>query len=67
MLRPLILQAMVGFEHEKSIEEAKKRFKSHLLGKDLVVADLRSVVYRGVLSMDNEETLNTLLKVRHIL
>lgn len=64
MLRPLILNRLVSFEHEKTLEESKKRFKSHLLGENPVVADLRNVVYRGVISLDNEETLDALLKVK---
>lgn len=63
MLRSLVLLRMTSFGHEKTIEESKKRFKGHLCGESPIIADLRAVVYRGILSSGDEETLNTVLKV----
>lgn len=63
MLRSLVLMRMTTFGHEKTIEEAKKRFKGHLSGEKHIIADLRSVVYRGVLATGDEQTLDTVLKV----
>ncbi|ODM99382.1 Puromycin-sensitive aminopeptidase [Orchesella cincta] len=65
MLRTLVLLRMTTFGHEKTIEEANKRLKQHVSGEKTIIADLRTVVYRGVLSVGDESTYNALLKLYH--
>jgi hypothetical protein len=47
-----------------TINEAEKLFYQHLKEGKKIVADLKSNVYRAVLSKGNEETLETMIKVR---
>jgi len=63
MLRSLVLARMTSFSHEKTIEEAKKRLQLHLSGEKPIIADLRTVVYRGVLSVGDENTFNSIIKL----
>ena len=63
LLRSRILGKMVSLEHEDTIEEAKKRFALHVSGKTILSADLRSAVYRAVLSVGDKETFETMLKL----
>jgi len=63
MLRSLVLARMTSFGHEKTVEEAKKRLQLHLSGEKPIIADLRTVVYRGVLSVGDENTFNSIIKL----
>lgn len=63
LLRSRILGKMVSLEDESTIGEAKKRFSLHVSGKTILSADLRSPVYRAVLSVGDEETFETMLKL----
>ena len=64
LLRPLVIGRLGRFGDEAIIAEAQKRFEAHVSGKALIPADLRSPVYRTVLSVGDESTYNTMLKVR---
>jgi puromycin-sensitive aminopeptidase len=55
-----------SFEDEAVIAEAQKRFEAHISGGPLIPADLRSPVYRAVLSVGDESTYNTMLRVCYI-
>lgn len=48
---------------EDVLKEAQLRFEKHIDGSQLVPADLRSPVYRIVLSAGDETTFDTMLKV----
>lgn len=48
---------------EEVLKEAQLRFEKHIDGSQLVPADLRSPVYRIVLSAGDEATFDTMLKV----
>jgi len=63
LLRPLVIGRLGRFGDEAVIAEAQKRFEAHVSGKALIPADLRSPVYRTVLSVGDESTYNTMLKL----
>lgn len=65
LLRPLVIGRLGRFGDEAIIAEAQKRFDAHVSGKALIPADLRSPVYRTVLSVGDESTYNTMLKVSY--
>jgi hypothetical protein len=65
LLRPLVIGRLGRFGDESIIAEAQKRFEVHVSGKALIPADLRSPVYRTVLSVGDESTYNTMLKVSY--
>jgi puromycin-sensitive aminopeptidase len=53
------------FGDEAVIAEAKKRFEAHVSGRALLPADLRSPVYKAVLSVGDQSTYNTMLRVSY--
>jgi hypothetical protein len=55
-----------SFEDEAVIAEARKRFEAYISGGPVIPADLRSPVYRAVLSVGDESTYNTMLRVCNI-
>lgn len=63
LLRSLIIGRLGWFKDEAIITEAKRRFSDHVGGKALLPADLRSPVYKAVLSMGDNETYNTMLRL----
>lgn len=63
LLRSLILNRLAILEDKKMIEEAKKRFELHVNGTATLAADLRSPVYRAVLSVGDTDTYLTMLKL----
>ena len=63
ILRPRVLQAMVSFENESTIQEANNRFQLHISGKTILSPDLRSAVYQAVLSSGSKEIFDTMLKL----
>lgn len=63
LLRSLVIGRLVWFKDEAIIAEAKKRFEVHVSGKTLLPADLRSAVYKAVLSGGDESTYNTMLRL----
>lgn len=63
LLRPLVIGRLGRFGDEAIIAEAQKRFDAHVSGKALIPADLRSPVYRTVLSVGDESTYSTMLKL----
>ncbi|XP_076380001.1 puromycin-sensitive aminopeptidase isoform X3 [Megalopta genalis] len=63
LLRSLVLDRMAVLNDRDTIEEAKKRFELHVSRKTLLSADLRSPVYKAVLSNGNNETYQTMLKL----
>jgi hypothetical protein len=65
LLRPLVIGRLGRFGDEAIIAEARKRFDAHVSGKTLIPADLRSPVYRTVLSVGDEATYSTMLKVSY--
>jgi len=65
LLRPLVIGRLGRFGDEAIIAEAQKRFDAHVSGKALIPADLRSPVYRTVLSVGDESTYSTMLKVSY--
>ncbi|XP_078048992.1 puromycin-sensitive aminopeptidase isoform X1 [Augochlora pura] len=63
LLRSLVLDRMAVLNDADTIEEAKKRFEMHVSHKTLLSADLRSPVYKAVLSNGNNETYQMMLKL----
>jgi puromycin-sensitive aminopeptidase len=50
ILRPCILRQMIALDDEETVAQAKKMFQSFLHGDQIIQADLRRVIYEGVLS-----------------
>ncbi|CAH0753049.1 unnamed protein product [Bemisia tabaci] len=63
LLRPLVIGTLGLYGDERVIAEAKKKFEEHISGKATIPADLRSAVYKAVLSTGDETTFETLLKL----
>ena len=63
MLRGLVIGRLVAFGETSVVEEAKKRFHEHTHNGVQIPADLRSAVYKAVLSVGDEKTYNSMLKV----
>lgn len=63
LLRSLVLGRMAALNDQETIEEAKRRFDHHVNGTSTLVADLRSPVYRAVLSAGNVDTYETMIKL----
>lgn len=67
MLRGLVMGRLVSSADPDIISEAQIKFDNHLSGKETIVADLRSPIYKACLSSGGETTFNQLLKVNIIL
>lgn len=63
LLRGLVLGKLGKAGHKPTIEEARRRFKDHVDGKQVLPADLRSAVYVTVLKHGDSATLDTMLKL----
>lgn len=63
MLRGLVMARLVSSNDPDVIAEAKIKFANHLSGKETIVADLRSPIYKACLSNGDETTFNQLLQV----
>ncbi|TRY90685.1 hypothetical protein DNTS_002891 [Danionella cerebrum] len=63
LLRGLVLGKLGKAGHKATLEEARRRFKEHVDGKQILSADLRSPVYLTVLKHGDSTTLDTMLKL----
>ncbi|XP_050529009.1 puromycin-sensitive aminopeptidase isoform X2 [Daktulosphaira vitifoliae] len=63
LLRGLVIARLVLSADPNTIVEAKTRFANHLSGKETIVADLRSPIYKACLSNGDETTFNQLLQL----
>lgn len=63
LLRSLVINRLGGCGDESLIAEAKRRFAAHLEGTQLIPADLRSAVYRAVMSRGDLSTYETMIQV----
>ncbi|XP_076248890.1 puromycin-sensitive aminopeptidase isoform X2 [Calliopsis andreniformis] len=63
LLRSLVLTRMASLNDKEIIEEAKRRFELHASHTTPLPADLRSPVYRAVLSVGDAETYQTMLRL----
>ncbi|XP_073968531.1 puromycin-sensitive aminopeptidase [Rhodnius prolixus] len=63
LLRSLVLSRLGWYGDAEVIAEAKKRFKAHVSGECIIPADLRAAVYKAVLSVGDEDTYNTMIKL----
>uniref|UniRef100_A0AAX7VKL7 Aminopeptidase n=1 Tax=Astatotilapia calliptera TaxID=8154 RepID=A0AAX7VKL7_ASTCA len=63
LLRSLVLGKLGKAGHKPTLEEARRRFKDHVDGKQVLPADLRSPVYLTVLKHGDSATLDTMLKL----
>uniref|UniRef100_A0A8C2DRE0 Aminopeptidase n=1 Tax=Cyprinus carpio TaxID=7962 RepID=A0A8C2DRE0_CYPCA len=63
LLRGLVLGKLGKAGHKATLEEARRRFKEHVEGKQTLPADLRSPVYLTVLKHGDSTTLDTMLKL----
>ncbi|KAI4790401.1 hypothetical protein KUCAC02_034655, partial [Chaenocephalus aceratus] len=64
LLRSLVLGKLGKAGHKPTLEEARRRFRDHVEGKQVLPADLRSPVYLTVLKHGDSATLETMMKVR---
>ncbi|XP_067115221.1 puromycin-sensitive aminopeptidase isoform X1 [Osmerus mordax] len=63
LLRGLVLGKLGKAGHKPTLDEARRRFKDHVEGKQILSADLRSPVYLTVLKHGDSATLDTMLKL----
>ncbi|XP_067208071.1 puromycin-sensitive aminopeptidase isoform X1 [Linepithema humile] len=63
LLRSLVLVRMAALNDQDMIEEAKRRFELYVNGTTTLAADLRSPVYRAVLSAGDADTYKTMIKL----
>ncbi|XP_071450915.1 puromycin-sensitive aminopeptidase [Hetaerina americana] len=63
LLRSLVLGRLGWYGEQGTIAEANRRFKSHASGEKLIPADLRTPVYKAVLSTGDQTTYDTMLKL----
>ncbi|XP_039666978.1 puromycin-sensitive aminopeptidase [Perca fluviatilis] len=63
LLRGLVLGKLGKAGHKPTLEEARRRFRDHVEGKQNLPADLRSPVYVTVLKHGDSATLETMLKL----
>ncbi|XP_056403546.1 puromycin-sensitive aminopeptidase [Hyla sarda] len=63
LLRGLVLGKLGKAGHKPTLEEARRRFKDHVDGKNTLSADLRSPVYVTVLKHGDTATLDTMMKL----
>ncbi|XP_030076716.1 puromycin-sensitive aminopeptidase isoform X1 [Microcaecilia unicolor] len=63
LLRALVLGKLGKAGYQPMLEEARRRFKDHVEGKQPLLADLRSAVYVTVLKHGDAATLDTMLKL----
>ncbi|XP_046837634.1 puromycin-sensitive aminopeptidase isoform X1 [Vespa velutina] len=63
LLRSLILDRMAAANDEETIRQATRRFALHMSGVMPLPADLRSPVYRAVLSVGDAFTYDTMLNL----
>ncbi|XP_075033123.1 puromycin-sensitive aminopeptidase [Mixophyes fleayi] len=66
LLRGLVLGKLGKAGHKPTLEEARRRFKDHVEGKNTLSADLRSPVYVTVLKHGDSTTLDTMLKLHKL-
>lgn len=64
LLRSLVLNRLVKFGDKEFANEARKKFEEHCAGVKSIPADLRSVVYKAVISVDGKAAFDSLLKVK---
>ncbi|RXM32145.1 Puromycin-sensitive aminopeptidase [Acipenser ruthenus] len=62
LLRGLVLGKLGKAGHKPTLEEARRRFRDHEDGKQILPADLRSPVYLTVLKHGDSTTLEAMLK-----
>jgi len=62
LLRALVIARLGMLGDTDVVKEAQLRFEKHVDGSQLVPADLRSPVYRIVLSAGDEATFDTMMK-----
>jgi len=67
LLRSLVLNRMASFDHEATRKEALRRFELHVSGKETIPADIRSAVFKAVMSGGDEQIFQSLLKVNYFL
>eukprot|EP00079_Xenopus_tropicalis_P018894 XP_012808030.1 PREDICTED: aminopeptidase puromycin sensitive isoform X1 [Xenopus tropicalis] len=63
LLRGLVLGKLGKAGHQPTLEEARRRFKEHVDGRNVLSADLRSPVYVTVLKHGDNSTLETMMKL----
>lgn len=63
LLRSLVLNRLISCGCPIAIEEAKKRFKLHASGQNLLPADLRSACYKAVMQNGDIATYEEMLRL----
>lgn len=63
LLRSLVLNRLISCGCSATIEEAKKRFKLHASGEQLLPADLRSTCYKAVMQNGDITTYEEMLRL----
>ncbi|XP_075224213.1 puromycin-sensitive aminopeptidase isoform X2 [Lycorma delicatula] len=63
LLRSLVLGRLAVYGDKEVIAEAQKRFEDYVAGKSVIPADLRSPIYKAVMTVGDESTYKTMLKL----
>ncbi len=63
LLRSLVLNLLIKFGGKDFLKVAKKKFEDHCAGDSTIPADLRTVVYKAVISVNGKKAFNSLLNV----
>lgn len=63
LLRSLVLNRLISCGCTATMEEAKKRFKMHASGEQLLPADLRSTCYKAVMQTGDIATYEEMLRL----
>lgn len=66
LLRSLVLGQLGLYGEESVVAEAKKRLAAHVANTTTLPADLRSPVYKTVVSQADEKTYDQMLKVNSL-
>lgn len=60
-----MLNRLIKFGDKEFADVARQKFEAHCNGTAIIPADLRSVIYRAVISVDGKCAFDSLLNVRY--
>lgn len=60
-----MLNRLVKFGDKEFTKVALEKFEKHIKGTETIPADLRSVIYRAVISVDGRKAFNSLMNVSY--
>jgi len=65
LLRPLVIKTIGSVGSQTIIEEARRRFNLHIQGKELIPSDMRPTVFSLVLSNEQSDEYDEMIKLYH--